>query len=186
MLKRVDMTSCNLKTGINQKENMMIKRTIMSLFVLLPMLVFAGSAPSWDATNANYFVGKDTIIATSAFDTLTSATDSSDLITGWEPDDGWEYALVKGAITGTGSDSVKIQVNLDCYDVNGTLIGRYVQDSITAAAFEIMELPVRGGVIPGHSFDIVAKCYTAAGGQAILNYLSIIKRRLITIQKRGF
>lgn len=157
----------------------------LSIFLGLILVLVTGifAAPPTNAvTNAAYeFGGIDVnlpISSAAGFDTL-AAVDSSTLIVS-KPfggaGQGWEYILVRDAITGTGSDSVKIQVVLDALDGKGVLLYRTAIDSFTTSGGESVLLPVYTTSI-GSSFRIKLISYTDNGGQVILNRFYVYKRR---------
>jgi hypothetical protein len=166
-----------------QNEETMFTKLFKSALVVL--LVIAGcfaAAPSYSAVDAVYeYGGLDYNIASGAFDTLVGV-DSTTLVSGrvFSPD--WQYILVRGAVTGTGSDSVAMQVRVDALNDAGTLIYSTLVDTLSAAAGEAIFLPVFGSII-GSKIRIKLIGYTGNGGQVILNTLGIYKRRPITINK---
>lgn len=153
-----------------------------SLVVLLVVAGIYAAPASYSATDAVYeYGGLDYNIASGAFDTLVGV-DSTTLVTGriFSPD--WQYVLVRGNVTGTGSDSVAMQVRVDALNETGTLIYSTLVDSLTAAAGEQIFLPIFGSII-GSKIRIKLIGYTGNGGQVILNNLAIYKRRPVTINK---
>jgi hypothetical protein len=166
-----------------QNEEIMLTKLFKSALVV--MLVIAGcfaGAPTYGATDAVYeYGGLDYTISSGSFDTLVG-TDSTTLVSGkiFNPD--WQYILTRGAITGTGSDSVKLEVRADCLDSDGSLMYSVAIDSLTASSGEAIFIPIMGTIF-GSKLRIKLVAYTGNGGQVILNNLRIFKRRPITVNK---
>lgn len=159
-----------------------MRSILAGLVVLVAVFAAHSAAPTYATTNGVYEWKKDTTIdSDGAFDTL-AATDSTTIVSGWTPDNAWEYILVRDPITGTGSDSVKVQVRMDCYDGSNLIYSVY-PDSFTAAAGEAVFLPIAGTAF-GTKFTIKGVGYTDNGGQVILNRLAIWKRRPTTVSKK--
>ena len=158
-------------------------KKFLSLFaVLLCVAVVNAAAPTYSTTDAVIeYGGLDYTIASGALDTLVGV-DSVTLVSGraFSPD--WQYILVRGAVTGTGSDSVAMQVRCDALDSDNNLLYSTPVDSLTAAAGEAIFLPIFGSVI-GSKIRIKLIGYTGNGGQVILNRLHIYKRRPAAINK---
>lgn len=163
-----------------------MKKTFIAAFfafVIAGLGVANAAAPTYGATDATYeYGGLASTISSSVFDTLAE-TDSTTLISGftWDPD--WQYVLVRDAITGTGSDSVAMQVRADCLNSSGTLVYSVPIDSLTAAAGEAVFIPISGTIF-GSKLRIKLVTYTGNGGQVILNKFYIFKRRPVTISKQ--
>lgn len=156
-------------------------------FLFVSLLLLAGAvyatAPSYTAVDGVYEWSRDTIISSdAAYDTLVGAADSATLVTLRKFEPGWEYILVRDAITGGGTDSLKVQLSLRCFDENSALLYTVAVDSITAAPGEAILLPV-GGSAFGMKYTLKYKAYTDNGGEVINNRISIWKRRPITITK---
>lgn len=162
----------------------MKKMFIYTAIITMLAIVFAqAAAPTYGTTDAVYeYGGKDYTIAYSAFDTLVGV-DSTTLVSNrvFNPD--WQYILVRDAITGTGSDSVKIEVRCDALDSDGNVLYTVAVDSLTSSAGEAIFLPVFGTVI-GSKVRIKLIGYTGNGGQVILNGFHIYKRRPVVINKQ--
>jgi hypothetical protein len=159
-------------------------KLIASLTVVLgAAFAVMAAAPTHAAVDGVYEWKIDTTIdADGAFDTLVSANDSTQLLNDWRPDQKWEYILVRDAITGTGSDSVQVEVRVDAYDASGNLLYRTAADSFTAADGEAILLDF-GGTLFGHKFDIELSGNANIGSQVILNRFSIWQRRAVTVNK---
>jgi hypothetical protein len=157
-----------------------------ALLVLLVVSISQAAAPTYAAVDGVYRWARDTTISSStAFDTLIGASDSSTIVTYWKPDQEWEYVLVRDAITGNGSDSVKFAIRVIAYDENSNLIYFVDVDSAAALAGEAYALSIAGANF-GMKFTIKAKAYTDNGGEVILNRISIWKRKAITNTGRFF
>lgn len=153
-----------------------------SLVVLLVVAGCFAAAPTFNSSDVVYeYGGLDYTIASGAFDTLVG-TDSTTLVSGKTFNPDWQYILTRGAITGTGSDSVKLAVRADCLDSDGSLIYSVPIDSLTAADGEAIFVPITGSLF-GSKIRIKLVAYTGNGGQVILNNLRIFKRRPVSIQK---
>lgn len=164
-------------------------RTLLSaiLFVLFVVSGLNAAAPAYSATDASYqYGGVDIAISTSTgLDTLGGETDSMTLLSGkaFDVQSGWQYILVRDAFSGDGSDSVKIQVNLDALDKDGNLLYRTAIDSFTQAAGEAVLLPLLGTAF-GHKYRIKLHTYADNGGVVILNRFYIYKRRPVTMTQQ--
>lgn len=119
------------------------------------------------------------ISAAAAYDTL-GATDSSTLATGFVQDKFCESIFTIDAITGTGSDSLAVQVIVDALDYNGNLMFRTVVDTISTATGEAITLPLNGG----SKYRIKLKSIAPSGTQIILNRMYILSRRVVTINRQ--
>jgi len=152
--------------------------------LVLPALVMA-AAPTFRATDAVYDWDYDSIISSAAaHDTLISTTDSSVLLDStWRPDRKWNYVLVRDAITGGGSDSVKVQLMVEAFDADRNKMYQIAVDSLTAAAGEAIEIPI-GGTLLGNTFRVTLIGYTDNGGEVILNRISMMRRRGVQFDRR--
>lgn len=157
------------------------------LFVLFVVSGLNAAAPAYSATDAYYqYGGVDIAISTSTkLDSLCGDADSMTLLSGkaFDVQSGWQYILVRDAFSGAGSDSVKIQVNLDALDKDGNLLYRTAIDSFTEAAGQAVLLPLLGTVF-GHKYRIKLHTYTGNGGVVILNRFYIYKRRPVTMTQQ--
>lgn len=95
---------------------------------------------------------------------------------------GSAYVLTRGPITGTGSDSVKIEMVVDVYDFNKKFVRRVAIDSLTASAGEDIAIPFFDTIF-GSYFTIKWIGYTGNGGQVILPSVAIYARKLYIEQK---
>jgi hypothetical protein len=161
-----------------------MKKLILS--ALLSFFVVGAAyatAPTYGTTDATYeYGGLATTISSGVFDTL-KGVDSTTLISNfvWEPD--WQYVLVRDAITGTGSDSVAIQVRADCLNSSGNLLYSVLVDSLTASEGEAIFLPLSGTLF-GSKLRIKLVGYAGNGGEVILNKFYIFKRRPLSVVKQ--
>lgn len=154
----------------------------MKNFILLICVFVAAvfaAAPS-TTTDVNYEdIGTIvTISGAAAFDTL-GATDSSTLTSTLVNREGCEYILTRDAFTGSGSDSVAVQVLVDALDGGGTLLFRTIADTAVLAAGEAVSLPLVGGT----QYRVKLKSIAPSGTVIILNRLYIVGRRLLTVTK---
>lgn len=161
----------------------MRKILIALLSVFSFVVVSFAAAPTNAAVDAIYENGgiEYDISTAAGFDTL-SGVDSTILVTGRAFPPGWQYVLIRDAITGGGSDSVAMQVIVDALDKNGNLFYRSTVDSFTTAAGEAVLLPLTGTIF-GSKIRIKLVSYTGNGGVVILNRFSIYKRRPLVIQQ---
>jgi hypothetical protein len=162
------------------------------LFAFMFTLLMAGyvnaAAPTNALTESYYIVVKDTSIDTAgALDTLAVDTDSTILLTNFKVRPGWEYILTRDAITGTGSDSVKLQVNIDATDRNGTLMQRFAADSFTTSAGEDVVLPFYTTAFGDNGkWKVIIKAYTDLGSQVILNRFQMWRRIPVAVKRSKF
>jgi hypothetical protein len=171
-ISRPDFSNRNREESVKQ---------LFAIFVFLMAVTSVYSLAPTDAViDGGYEVACDTIIkATGPFDTLSGATDSVTVFTKNlnYRGEGWQYILVRDAITGGGSDSVKIAVVLDALDGNNNLFYRTVVDSFTASTGEAVRLPI-GGTVIGTKYRVKFLTYTDNGGVVILNRIYLFKRRV--------
>ena len=144
----------------------------LKIVISLILVLFVVSAFSAAPTN-NYIDSYPFSLVPAQQDTITgtdtiAATDSLTLISSLRPHAGYEYILSRNAITGTGSDSVKIQVRVDAKDEDGNVFTRTAIDSMTAAAGENIVIPFSSTLF-GKYFDVKLIGYHGNGGQVILN-----------------
>lgn len=122
------------------------------------------------------------ISTAAAWDTSVSA-DTITLLTNFNPEQGYEYYLVRDAITGTGSDSVGLQVRVDVLtDKDGDLLYSVLVDTMVAAPGEAIDLKIRQTALGGW-FNVYLFGISANGAQVILHRLMIYKRRGIVTDK---
>lgn len=163
-----------------------MKRKLFTTAILFVMaVVFSiaySAAPSATPTYGNYIgpYHDSTISSSTAFDTL-SGVDSVTVFGSRVFDNfttGWEWILVRDAITGGGTDSLFLQVLLDALDGSGNLLSRTVVDSFTAAAGESVSLPI-GSTSIGTKYRCKLLGYGDNGGEVIINRLYLYKRRVV-------
>lgn len=148
-------------------------------FLVLVMALAAFCVEPSDTTRYAYDWGMnarvDTICTHAGFDTL-GAADSCTLKASWSPQTGWQYVLIVGPITGTGSDSVKFAVVANCYDANRVYLGTVAIDTVTVATWRKIEIPLASSIW-GNSIDLKAKAITGQGTQVILNRIYFGRRK---------
>jgi len=74
--------------------------------------ISVSSVPEFDRNN------DDIVSSAVEYDTLSGA-DTSIMFDDFTPARGWEYILVRDAITGTGADSAYYYIQVDCKDAKG-------------------------------------------------------------------
>lgn len=157
-----------------------MKKSILVIIVsFLSVTLSYSAAPTNSVVDGSYGIYTDTVIYSSTgFDTV-GATDSTTLFSKGlnYPGEGWQWILVRSAITGGGSDSVALQVVCDALDGSDNLLYRTVVDTFTAAAGEAVLLPI-GGTIFGIKYRVRLIGITGNGGVVILNRLYLMKRRV--------
>lgn len=157
-------------------------KKLITFFVLLAAVVSYAGAPTGETVDANYVWELDpngSIDSDGAYDTLAADNDSTaKFLSGFKPDKGYQYILVRDAITGTGSDSVEVEVVVDTKDGSGNLLYRTLVDSFTSSAGEAIFLPI-GETLIGHKFDVHLKAGAAVGTQVILNRLYLYRRKAV-------
>ena len=159
------------------RKNFSLPMALLSIMMLVGMSQAA--APNLSFIYGAPEVAVDTAIrSTAGFDTL-SGVDSSTLFTKAliGINSAWNYILVRDALTGGGTDSLKLQVMLDALDGSGNLLYRTVCDSFTTAAGEAVLLPV-GTSSFGTKYRVKIVGYTDNGGQVILNRFFLYKARI--------
>lgn len=153
------------------------------LLILLAAFVANAAAPAafTDAVGVFELLQGDT--TTSSFDTLTADNDTCGnlLYSNFVPEQGYEYILGRAALSGTGADSVKIEVGMRCEDVNGVAICTVYVDSFTTQAGEYISIPFDN--YPAHTYDIFLIAYAAIGTQVIINRTWMGRRQPLFIRK---
>ncbi len=161
----------------------MVKKIAALLVLVLSAAVVYGEAPTRVAVDNNYEWALDTTVDNDgAYDTL-AALDSINVVATRFFKTGYEYIVVRDAITGTGTDSLYMALYLYCYDNGGNLLYTVTVDSATAAAGEAYLLPI-GQTAFGAKYTVKFKGYGDNGGQQIFNRLYIYKRRVLSQDKR--
>ena len=165
----------------------MRKILLAILFTLLIVGVVNAVEPTNLSPSGYYVTVIDTPIDTSgAFDTLTSATDSSLVLENFCIKPGWEYILERDAITGTGSDSVKVIVNINAVSTSGSLMHRYAVDSMTTSAGEAYIIPFHNAAFGDPcEYEIELMGYAAIGSQVIINRLQMWRRFFVNTTKKN-
>lgn len=155
-----------------------MNKTAKKLLALVLLVGVAfGAAPSKTALEGAYEWVKDsTLSASTGYDTIGDG-DSVVFLDAFVPDrQGWEYVLTRDAITGTGSDSVSVQIRLDAKDSADALIYSTNIDTMTAAAGEAIVVPFGSQAI-GYQYDLKGVAYGDDGGQVIFNRIYMYRRR---------
>lgn len=152
------------------------------LILLLSVFAFSQGALTSSVTDGNYEIYLDSALSTSNTDTLAAA-DSSTICTKFKADNDFEYILVRDAFTGTGSDSVSVQLRSDAYDSNDSLLYSVAVDSFTASAGEAVLLSWNRSQV-GYKYTLKLIGYGDDGGQLITNLWQIWKRRVFKVSKQ--
>jgi len=142
-----------------------MKKILSVLIALCVVGVAFAASPQYTAVDGGYIYK---LVETITIADTLAATDSVTIKSNFKPDQGWEYILVNPAFSGTGSDSVAIQVRIECENANGTKIYTAYSDSITVAVGKAGLLSF-GGRAFGAQYDIRGFTYTGAGTQAIIS-----------------
>ena len=145
------------------------------LVLIVAVASFSQGVMTSSVVDGAYEVYLDTVLGTSATDSLAAA-DSSTLCTKFPADNNLEYILVRDAFTGTGSDSVSVQVRSDAYDADGNFLYSVVTDSFTTSAGESILLTWNRTQV-AYSYTLKLIGYGDDGGQLITNRLQLWKRR---------
>jgi len=139
--------------------------------------ISVSAVPEFDRNN------NDVVSADALYDTLSGA-DTSIMFTDFVPTRGWEYILVRDAITGTGADSAYYYLQVDCKDAKrGNVLYTANIDTIDGAAGVANIIPF-GNTLIGTAFDIrLVGISGSTGFQAIVNRAMLYRRRPRTIFK---
>ena len=156
------------------------------LLVFVAFAVSYSAAPAaWSAQDATPdwgFNSKKAASSAAAFDTLVG-TDSTTLWSNLNPTRGRLSTIVRDAITGTGSDSVNLQVRVDCKDgFDGNLLYSVVVDTIASSVGEAIALDF-GGALKGSYFDIKLVGLAGTGSQVIINRVLLDETRPVSYPK---
>lgn len=161
-----------------------MKKLFLTGLFLIVCFALASAAPATAPTIAGdkYVQSTKNFPAKAAgFDTLVGV-DSTTLVTQITIPAGSAYILQRGPITGTGSDSVAMQVVVDSYDNNGVFLQRSLVDSLTTAAGEQIAIPFFDTIF-GEKFTIKLVGYTGNGGQVIMPSIKFYIRKVFTETK---
>ena len=143
------------------------------------------AAPSRTAVDGGYDWGWDEDNSPStvaASDTVVS-TAICTLMTDFNPERGYEYIIVRDAITGTGADSVDLTVNIACKDgAGGNLLYTVLLDTMAASAGEAVNLEI-GSAALGLRYDVTVTGGGDNGAEVILNRVYLFKRRAVSTTK---
>lgn len=160
-----------------------MKKLLFGVFVLLFALSSFAIAPAAPTVYANKFLESYPTLSKAAnFDTLVGVDSAVVFNKQPIPSGGSAYILSRGAVTGTGSDSVKIQVVVDSYDANNVLLYRTSVDSFTVSTAEDIAIPFFDTIF-GDRFTLKLIGYTANGGQVILPNMRFYVRKLVDFTK---
>lgn len=163
----------------NERLNM--KKLLLSFVVLLVTAIYVNAIPPAAPSVAAEKYVYSTVLKAANFDTLVG-TDSTVLATKITIPAGSVYTLTRGPISGTGADSVALQVVVDCYDPNKAFIRRVVVDSVTSSTTtpgEDIAIPFFDSIF-GSYFTIKLVPYgsTLNGGQVIMGSATLYSRKL--------
>lgn len=161
--------------GLNMKKFLLFMTVVLATAVCVHAI-----APAAPSVAANRYLVTYLTKAT-GFDTLVGV-DSTVIANKIALKAGSAYVLTRGPITGTGSDSVKIQMVVDVYDFNKNFVRRVAVDSLTASDGEDIAIPFFDTIF-GAYFTIKWIGYTGNGGQVILPSVAIYSRKLYIEQK---
>jgi hypothetical protein len=164
----------------------------MMKLLKITLLVFVAFAASYSAAPAAWsaqdavpewgFNSKKAASSAVGLDTLVG-TDSTTLWADLNPTRGYFSTIVRDAITGTGSDSVNLQVRVDCKDgVRGNILYSVVVDTMTSSAGEPIALDF-GGALKGNRFDIKLVGLAGTGSQVIINRVLLDETRPVSYPK---
>jgi hypothetical protein len=145
------------------------------VFLLLSITALVNTASAITAIDAG-MDGKLYVSNAAGFKTFTAAGDSAILKSAWVPVAGWEQFVAWDVITGTGSDSVALDVVIQGLGPAGEILGSVHVDTITSAAGSFLVLPV-GNTVVGFSYKVYVKAITGVGTSTILNRVYFGKRR---------
>lgn len=154
-----------------------MKKFLIALLSLVAVS-FATTVVTSSGVNYENLGIRMTISSANAYDTI-AATDSATLTSDFIPNRGEEIMLVHSAITGGGSDSVNLVVNVDALGTDGSVLYRIAADTLVAASEVPVSLPLLGGA----KYRIKLNGITGNGGVVILNKIYLVARRALTISK---
>lgn len=139
--------------------------------------ISVNAVPEFDKSN------NDVVSSAVEYDTLSGA-DTSVMFTDFTPIRGWEYVLVRDAITGTGSDSAYYYIRVDCKDAKrGNVLYSVNTDTINGSTGTANTIPF-GNTLIGTAFDVyLVGVAGSTGGQVILNRAGFWRRRPRTVFK---
>jgi hypothetical protein len=158
-------------------------KAILSLLILVAVVFSQGAPAALSAQAAEWKIVK---VLTGATSDSVKAGDSLIIIPTRGFPSGYEYILMRGALTGTIADSTAYQLALDCYDPTGTVITqRVIFDTIgtgaasAGAAGEQIVLPI-GKTVVGGLFRVRLKVGALNSTTALrfMPYMSLWSRKL--------
>lgn len=159
-----------------------MKKQVFALFALFVGVVSYAAIPTSSVSDGSYTsLGKLTVSSAAAYDTIV-ATDSVTLVNKQKFTNGAEYILAVGLITGGGSDSVALQVNVTAYDENSIFLIRKAVDTVTVATGKQVVLPVNSTIV-GDKFSVTLTGLATNGGEVILGRIYVFYRKA-TVQMR--
>lgn len=152
--------------------------------VLVCASVVQAAAPTDAAVDGNYQWNRDyTISSAVGLDTLSGDSETDTILSGFTPKQGWQYVLVVDTLSGTGKDSVKVAIQVECFDALANSLYTLPIDSITDSTGVRAVVPF-GGTLFGATYNIKAASYTDNGGEVIINRAYLYKRRVKTLHLR--
>ncbi len=166
-----------------------MKKLFTVLFVFLVCACTFAVAPSFNATNGNYYYALDTTIIVA--DTISN-TDSFTIISNFKGTNkgrqglgngGYQWILQRGPLTGeTSDDSVNLYLRLDLRNDSGNVVHTLTIDSATTLPGESYLLPI-GGSAFCDKFDLKIITISDLGDNIIMPRFYIYKRWIVSQTK---
>lgn len=122
------------------------------------------------------------VVTPIASDSLIDPDDTIAVCTKTPFESGWIYLLKWGTMTGTGSDSIDIDIAVKTYDKNDSLLSTTAVETITAVTSRNVALPIHRTDF-GAKFTILMSSSAAAGYQILIPTISIDRVRYVGVNR---
>lgn len=152
------------------------KTMLLTMLVLFAWVTMVPAGAPTDNGDKNAYSVYTTDVAIFTNDTLLATTTIDTIMDAFYPKAGFEYIASFKAFTGSGADSVDLQVLLEAMDPNGALLASLAADTITATAGAQVLLPF-GTTIIGTSYRMICQGITGQGGIVVPEDTVYVYRR---------
>lgn len=158
-------------------------RKILGLILALAV-VSSVSAAAFTATAGENteWQNYNQVVTPIASDSLIDADDTIAVCTKTTFQSGWIYLLKYGTMTGTGADSVDIDIAVKTYDRNDSLLSTTAVETITAVTSRNVALPIQRTDF-GTKFTILMSSSAAHGHQVLIPTISVDRVRYVDYTK---
>jgi hypothetical protein len=144
------------------------------LFCFIGLVAFLACAAAPVPVTSQLY-GKNYISNANSFDSLVSSTDSATLISGWVPEDGWEYFIAYGPSSGACGDTAKHRFEIQCFSPSGVYLYTKACDTVQASLGGVVTLPVGTSAV-GFSYTVKVRA-AVKWAKTYLNRFYLGKRK---------